>query len=323
MNRTTQCHKKSGNVWCYYTTENNPCGCGSNCYHYEYDGAHVIGVCNACKSDIYMIKDEYTQEYLNEGVWKNMNTEKIKNQCVEWIRKWFADNGPNCSAVIGISGGADSSIAAALCVEALGKDRVFGVLMPNGIQSDIADAEKLVEYLGIKYTIVNIADTVNTLRRELRQRSIWITDQARINLPPRIRMTTLYAVAQSLKDGGRVCNTCNLSEDWVGFSTLFGDAAGDFSPLARLTKSEVVAIGDALGLPYELTHKTPSDGLTGKSDEDNFGFTYDVLDKYIRTGVCEDEAIRLKIDDMHTKNLFKMRFAPPSFDPGLSIQANY
>ena len=321
MNRTTQCYKESGNVWCYYTKENNPCGCGSNCYHYEYDGTHVIGVCNACKSDIYMIKDEYTQEYLNKGVWKNMNIKKIKDQCVNWIRNWFANNGQNCNAVIGISGGKDSSVAAALLVEALGKDRVYGVLMPNGVQSDIADAEELVKHLDINYTIVNIGDTVNTLRRELRQRSVWMTDQARINLSPRIRMATLYAVAQSLS--GRVCNTCNLSEDWIGFSTLFGDAVGDFSPLAKLTSEEVIEIGRYLGLPEYLIIKPPADGLTGKSDEDNFGFTYAVLNKYIRTGVCEDEAVRLKIDEMHARNLFKMRFAPPSFDPNLSIQANY
>lgn len=246
---------------------------------------------------------------------------KIKNDCVEWIRDWFANNGPNCNAVIGISGGKDSSVAAALLVEALGKDRVYGVLMPNGVQSDIADAEALVKHLDINYTIVNIGDTVNTLRRELRQRSVWMTDQARINLSPRIRMATLYAVAQSLS--GRVCNTCNLSEDWIGFSTLFGDAVGDFSPLAKLTSEEVIEIGRYLGLPEYLLIKPPADGLTGKTDEDNFGFPYAVLNKYIRTGVCEDEAVRLKIDEMHARNLFKMRFAPPNFDPNLSIQANY
>ena len=121
-------------------------------------------------------------------------------------------------------------------------------------------------------------------------------------------MATLYAVSQSVN--GRVANTCNLSEDWVGYSTKFGDAAGDFSPLSRLTVSEVKAIGRELGLPAELVDKTPSDGLCGKTDEMNLGFSYDVLDKYIRTGVIEDEAVKVKIDSMHMKNLFKLQPMP-------------
>lgn len=321
LNRKTQCYKDSDRIWCYYSKEPNPCGCGSNCFHYEYDGHRVIGICNACKSNIYTVKDEYTQEFLEKGTWINMNINNIKDQCIAWIRRWFADNGPNCNAVIGISGGKDSSVAAALCAEALGKDRVYGVLMPNGTQSDIADAEALVNHLGIRHSIINIGDTVNVLRREMRQRNVWITEQARINLPPRIRMATLYAVAQSLENGGRVCNTCNLSEDWIGFSTIFGDAAGDFSPLAKLTSEEVVELGRLLGLPEFLLVKPPADGLTGKTDEDNFGFTYAILNKYIRTGICEDPDIKKKIDIMHINNLFKMHFAPPVFDPGLPMYA--
>lgn len=250
---------------------------------------------------------------------RKFNVKEITYQCIQWIKNWFEHNGKDCNAIIGISGGKDSSVAAALLVEALGKDRVYGVLMPNGIQSDIADAEALVKHLDINHVIVNIGDTVNTLRRELRQRSVLVTDQARINLPPRIRMATLYAIAQSLKNGGRICNTCNLSEDWIGFSTLFGDAAGDFSPLAKLTSGEVIEIGRYLGLPEYLLIKPPTDGLTGKTDEDNFGFTYAVLNKYIRTGECEDQEIMEKIDRMHKNNLFKMNFAPPAFDPCLSV----
>ena len=232
------------------------------------------------------------------------NAVKVKNDCVKWIKNWFEENGKDCCAVIGISGGKDSSIVAALCVEALGKENVIGVLMPNGTQSDIDDAIKLVEFLKIPNIIVNIADGVNGVLDSLKQ-CIGISEQTKINLPPRIRMSTLYAVAQSVN--GRVANTCNLSEDYIGYSTRWGDSVGDFSPLANLTSEEVIAIGDVCGLPYELTHKTPSDGLCGKTDEDNFGFTYDVLNKYIRTGEIDDIKIKEKIDNMHKKNLFKLQ----------------
>lgn len=237
----------------------------------------------------------------------NFDAMKVKNDCVEWIKAWFEHNGPGCNAVIGISGGKDSSIVAALCVEALGKNRVVGVLMPNDYQADLADSYALCEHLGIKYMVINIGTTVESLKSHIRT-NIELSDQTIINLPPRIRMATLYAVSQSVN--GRVANTCNLSEDYIGYSTRWGDSVGDFAPLASLTSDEVVAIGDVCGLPYELTHKTPSDGLCGKTDEDNFGFTYTVLNKYIRSGICEDKDIKAKIIAMHHKNLFKLMPIP-------------
>ena len=232
---------------------------------------------------------------------------KVKNDCVQWIKDWFEENGPGCCAVVGISGGKDSSVAAALCVEALGKDNVIGVLMPNGTQADIDDSIKLVDFLKIPNIIVNIAEGVNGVLDNLKE-CIGISEQTRVNLPPRIRMATLYAVSQSLN--GRVVCTDNLSESYVGYSTRWGDNVGDFSPLANLITDEVIAIGDACGLPYELTHKTPSDGLCGKTDEDNLGFTYEVLNKYILTGECEDATIKAKIDERHQKNLFKLQPIP-------------
>lgn len=240
------------------------------------------------------------------------NAKEVKNRVVQWIRDWFEANGKGCNAVIGISGGKDSSIVAGLCVEALGKDRVIGVTMPNGVQKDISDSMKLINHLGIKYCCVNIGETYNALMAEVKKQLATldkdVANQTVINMPPRLRMTALYAVSQSMN--GRVANTCNLSEDWVGYSTRYGDAAGDFSPLGGLTVQEVKAVGKELGLPIELIEKTPSDGLCGKSDEDNLGFTYATLDKYIRTGVCEDPVIKAKIDDKHAKNLFKLEPIP-------------
>lgn len=241
------------------------------------------------------------------------DAEKVKNECVEWIKNFFEENGKDCNAVVGISGGKDSSVVAALCVEALGKDRVIGVLMPCGEQADIDCSKKLVEHLGIKNYTINVFDAVEGVKAQV-AKEMELSNQSLVNLPPRIRMATLYAVSQSVN--GRVANTCNLSEDWVGYSTRYGDAAGDFSPLSNLTVQEVKAIGTLLGLPDDLVHKTPIDGLCGKTDEDNLGFTYAVLDKYIREGVIEDEELKEKIDRMHANSLFKLQLMP-AFKPSL------
>ena len=235
------------------------------------------------------------------------DVKKATSEVVKWIQDFFEENGRGCNAVIGISGGKDSSIAAALCVEALGRERVIGVLMPCGEQSDIDAAKLLVNHLGIKHYIINIKDAREGLMANM-PKDLEISKQTEINVSPRIRMTTLYAVSQSLN--GRVVNTCNLSEDWVGYSTRYGDAAGDFSPLSDFTVSEIKEIGHFLNLPYELVEKVPSDGLCGKTDEDNLGFSYAVLDKYIRTGVCEDEKTKELIDKKHKQNLFKLQLMP-------------
>ena len=233
------------------------------------------------------------------------DVETVKTELIEWLRNWFDVNGKGCNAVIGISGGKDSSVTAALCVAALGRDRVVGVLMPNGVQSDIEDAKHLVEHLGIRHYIINIKDAFDGIVNGIFFSGLQFSLQARVNLPPRLRMSTLYAVSQSVD--GRVINTCNLSEDWVGYSTRYGDSVGDVCPLGKLTVTEVRELGTALGLPRELVYKTPSDGLSGKTDEDNLGFTYAVLDRYIRTGEIDDPETKALIDRKHRANLFKLR----------------
>lgn len=243
---------------------------------------------------------------------------EMKESLITWIRDWFEKNGKGCNAVIGISGGKDSSVCAALCVEALGKERVIGVLMPNGAQSDISDSRQLVEYLGIRNVTINVADAVNAVHTQLQNVGIVISNQTEINLPPRIRMSVLYAVSQSMN--GRVINTCNLSEDWVGYSTRYGDSAGDVSLLGKLTVQEVKALGRELGLPKNLVEKTPSDGLCGSTDEQKLGFSYAVLDRYIREGICEDTQVKEKIDRLHRSNRFKLELMPV-FESGLEERA--
>lgn len=234
--------------------------------------------------------------------------DKVKDDIVKWIRDWFSENGKGCKAVVGLSGGKDSSVVAALCVAALGKDRVLGVMMPNGEQFDIDVSHKLAEHLGIESIVVNIKDAYDGVIRELSKHFDSFEGQAKVNLPPRLRMAALYAVSQSVN--GRVANTCNLSEDWVGYATKFGDGAGDFSPLSKLTVQEVKAVGRACGLPDLFVEKVPIDGLCGLTDEDNLGFTYAVLDRYIREGVCEDAATKERIDRLHKMNLFKLQPMP-------------
>ena len=248
------------------------------------------------------------------------DVEKVAGDCIQWIKDWFEKNGPGCNAVIGISSGKDSTIVAKLCVEALGADRVIGVMMPNGVQKDISDSIKVCKLLGIKNYTINIEGAVNSTLNQMKECGIEITEQTKTNLPARIRMSTLYAVSQS--NNGRVSNNCNKSEDTMGYSTRYGDAAGDFSPLSELTTVEIVAIGDYLGLPYDLVHKTPIDGLNTNADgsyvtdEQSMGVSYDDIHKYVRMrNELSQETIDY-ISGREKKNLFKLQLMP-KFNPNL------
>lgn len=253
----------------------------------------------------------------------NENLKRLNTQLNKWIKEKMIDTG-GTKAVIGISGGKDSSVVAALCVNALGRENVIGILMPDGIQKDIDDAIDLCNVLGISHVVANISsmttaflDLISNIESDQMQN---ITNQTKLNIPPRVRMTLLYAISQSIDDS-RVINTSNLSEDWIGYATIYGDTAGAFSPLGMLTSDEVIQIGEYIGLPERFVVKTPSDGLTGKTDEDVFGFSYAVLNKYIREGICEDDLIKEKIDRMHKYSRHK--FLPiPMFSPTLPIKSN-
>lgn len=251
---------------------------------------------------------------------KTFNVLEQTQNCIDWIRNWFSLNGDeNTKAVIGISGGKDSSVVAALCVEALGKDRVIGVQMPNGVQSDIADSDAVIKHLGIKSYCINICNAYSGLTEQMRVVSEngkeFPTYQYKTNTPARLRMVTLYGVAATIGNC-RVANTCNLSEDMVGFATFYGDSAGDFAPISKLTTEEVVAIGDYLELPKELVHKTPSDGMCGSSDEDKLGFTYHEVNEFIRTELKGEHFDKIK--KLHDQQIYKIRIIQiPYFDPEL------
>ena len=233
---------------------------------------------------------------------------KIKDEIVKWIRNYFEENGKNCNAVVGISGGKDSSVTAALCAQALGAEKVFGVLMPCGEQWDIDVSKDLAARLRIQYKVINIKNVVDSFSGAINCSGLSMNRQAEINTPARMRMAVLYAVSAIID--GRVANTCNLSEDWVGYSTKYGDSAGDFSPLSRLTVTEVISVGRQLGLSPVFTEKVPEDGLTGLTDEQNLGFSYETLDRYIRQNICEDKIIREKIDRLNRLNRHKLLLMP-------------
>lgn len=242
-----------------------------------------------------------------------MDIRELRRDIVEWVRQTVGDS----NIIIGISGGKDSTICAMIAKLAVGTDRVYGVKMPCGIQKDISDSDKVCDLLRITNYTINIGKTYAELSGEIMSQVEKVINPVySSNTPARLRMTTLYGVG-AIIGNCRVCNTCNKSEDYVGYSTKFGDSAGDFSPLADLTVQEVLELGEEcareLGIYDEmkdLIFKTPNDGMCGKSDEDNLGFTYAVLDKYLLTGECEALCIREKIEKMHAANLHKITPMP-------------
>lgn len=239
--------------------------------------------------------------------------ENVITNITNWIKDYFVNNGPDCKAIIGISGGKDSTVTAALLVKALGKNRVIGVKMPQGNQHDIDVANKVIDYLGIRSYEINIGDVCESLYHAIDEgydfdSTVKNNLQVTSNSPARVRMTVLYAIAAL--EHGRVANTCNRSEDFIGYSTKFGDAAGDFSVLSEYTVSEVRQIGKALGIPNEFIFKAPEDGLSGKTDEDNLGFTYGELDHFLLRGHYPSYDVYKNIEERHKRNLHKINPMP-------------
>lgn len=242
---------------------------------------------------------------------KEINATKVKDQLVQGIRDWFDKNGKGCKAVIGLSGGKDSTIVAALCAEALGKENVIGVAIPDKGQ-DWNEADKIAEYLGIQFKHVDIDKITEQIKFDLFYNGcVRLSDQAEQNIPPRVRMLVLYAISQSFN--GRVIGTCNASENYIGYFTKYGDGASDFEPVAELTVHELYQIGDALGIPKKWVYKVPDDGLPHSCPDDEkfekIGFNYEKLDKYIREGTSGDEIADNAITRMHEMNLFKMKLS--------------
>jgi NAD+ synthase len=249
----------------------------------------------------------------------NFDVEGVTNHLILWIRNWFEKNGKGCKAVLGMSGGKDSTVAAALLARALGSNNVVGVMMPD-LGQGLNEADEICKFLGINCIYAPIDNITGAFYDSdiTKDNGVWslsnFSKQAEQNIPPRVRMTMLYAISQTLN--GRVINTCNLSENTIGYETIFGDAAGDMSPLGNLTVSEVLTIGDYLEIPRKWVHKTPDDGLPNSMpDEEKFGFTYAELDDYIRTDNPETEDGHwAKIESMIYDSKFK-REAMATFKP--------
>jgi NAD+ synthase len=243
-----------------------------------------------------------------------MKPEMMKDWMLLWIRSWFNEKGADSKAVIGLSGGKDSTVCAYLLTQALGKDRVVPVLMPNGDQADIDDSYEICKLLDLKPVVMNIKAMYSDLMGRIENAFFTSMSDNKLfttNTPARLRMVTLYGIAAAV--GGFVCNTCNRSEDYVGYSTKYGDSCGDFSLLANLTVTQVYELADVLGVPEKFGHKTPSDGMCGKSDEDNMGFTYAELDKYIETNGRDDSItpeVREKIVRMHQNPNTALKMLP-------------
>lgn len=252
---------------------------------------------------------------------KKFDAVKVKDQLVQGIRDWFDKNGKGCNAVIGLSGGKDSTIVAKLCVEALGANRVYGFGLPDKGQG-LNEADEIADWLGIHFSEVPIHEITEATNNGIWNSflysskndsaiNITISDQTKQNIPPRIRMTVLYAFSQSLN--GRVIGTCNASENYIGYFTKYGDGASDFEPIAELTVHEIYQIGDALGIPKKWVYKVPDDGLPHSCPDDEkfekMGFNYEKLDKYIREGTSGDDVADNAIARMHEMNLFKMKMS--------------
>lgn len=239
----------------------------------------------------------------------------ITKECIEWIRNYF-DVTKGVNAIVGISGGKDSTVVAALCKEALGAKHVYGVMMPNGIQKDIGDSKKIIDFLGINELSMNIQCAYDALRQGISEAGNGVevlSKQTLINLAPRIRMATLYGIAQTVN--GRVANTSNYDELYVGYGTLWGDTIGDFAPLCNMHVSMVLAIGNDLGIPKDLVYKAPADGLTGMTDEEQMGFSYLDVENVSEGNLnMVKEDIARAIMQRHKANSFKLEMIRlPSF----------
>jgi NAD+ synthase len=251
----------------------------------------------------------------------NFDVKYHLERCIAWTRAWFDINLPGHKAVIGMSGGKDSTIAAAILAKALGPENVIGVAMPDMNQGD-NEAEYICKHLGIRYMnmpIGNITNEFNYMWEVIGDEDFKWSKQAETNIPPRIRMTMLYAVAQTYN--GVVINTCNISEAYLGYETLYGDGAGSMSPIKNFTATEIIALGDELGLPYGWVHKTPDDGLPNSSpDEEKFGFSYETLDNWIRKAERVDDETMNKILTKNKNSQFKRDILNiPAYDPNLKV----
>ncbi|WP_027339252.1 NAD+ synthase [Halonatronum saccharophilum] len=230
---------------------------------------------------------------------------KVTEQLVLWIRDKINEAGCD-GAVVGLSGGVDSSVTALLCKRAV-PDKTLGVIMPcRSNPQDKEDAQLLASAFDIEYKFINLEETYLTLLNSLGVSSE--DGLAVANIKPRLRMTTLYYYAASCNS--LVVGTDNKSELKLGYFTKFGDGGIDLAPLGDLVKSEVREIAKVLGVPDKIIEKAPSAGLwDGQTDESELGISYDQVDEYILTGKGEKK-VKDVVDSLATKNEHKLKLPP-------------
>ena len=223
----------------------------------------------------------------------------------EFVRDYYKKNNLT-GAVLGISGGKDSAVVAALLCKALGPENVYGLSLPcHSKKTDYEDAKLIADHFGFTLRKFDLTSTFDSFVENIDHHEDY--DNANQNLKPRLRMSAVYYFASMLSTNGKryiVAGTSNKSELFVGYFTKGGDSTHDIDLIADFTVSEVIKIGEELGVPKKVLYKAPSDGLSGKTDEDKLGVTYQNIEDYIYEREL-DPKVKEKVKRLHENNQHK------------------
>ena len=239
---------------------------------------------------------------------------KHVENAIKWIKGYVENSGAK-GVVVGNSGGKDSAVVIAMATKALGCDRVLAVSMPcYSLDSDVEDAELVASTFGVKMLNIDLNNTFDVYEKMINsvlnsELTMELNDESKVNSKPRLRMTTLYSIAQTMNY--LVIGTGNLCEIMVGYTTKWGDNSCDFNPIGNFTVEEVLEIGKYLGVPENILLKSPADGLGFQTDEEKMGIKYKQISEMIETGNT-DEIAKERIINMYNKSKHK-RTLPPIY----------